>query len=68
LLREIEAPFYMAVTLVEQGEWLASQQRGLEAEPFLTEARGIFERLDATPWVERVDRVAHARVTEAAES
>ena len=31
-----------------------------EAQPLLDEARAIFERLRATPWLERVDRVERA--------
>jgi predicted ATPase/class 3 adenylate cyclase len=41
--RELEIPFWLGVTLLEQGE-----------EPGLAEARKIFERLEATPWLERV--------------
>jgi tetratricopeptide (TPR) repeat protein len=55
-LRSIEAPFDLAVTLVEYGEWLAGQGRRDDAEPTLMEARGIFESLLAAPWLHRVDR------------
>ncbi|HEY8724958.1 MAG TPA: hypothetical protein VIL92_14025, partial [Gaiellaceae bacterium] len=41
--RELEIPFWLAVTLLEHGE-----------EPGLAEAREIFERLEATPWLDRV--------------
>jgi hypothetical protein len=41
--RELGMPFWVAVTLLEQGE-----SAGLE------EARVIFEALEATPWLERV--------------
>jgi class 3 adenylate cyclase/tetratricopeptide (TPR) repeat protein len=47
LFRELGMPFWLAVTLLEQGE-----PRGLE------EAREIFERLEATPWLERLDALA----------
>ena len=40
--RELGMPFWVAVTLLEQGE-----AAGLD------EAREIFERLEATPWLER---------------
>ena len=40
--RELGVPFWLAVTLLEQGE-----PAGIE------EARAIFERLGATPWLER---------------
>ncbi len=57
LFREIAVPFYLAVTELEHGEWLAGAGRGDEADPLLAEARELFERLDATPWLERVDQV-----------
>jgi tetratricopeptide (TPR) repeat protein len=53
--RELQLPFPMAVTLTEHGEWLIAQGRIPGAEPLLAEAREIFERLRATPWLERVD-------------
>jgi hypothetical protein len=55
LFREIAVPFYMAVTLVEHGEWLVRHHRPEEAKALLDEAREVFERLRATPWLERVD-------------
>ena len=51
LLRELALPFPLAVTLLEQGEWLLTQDRGDEAQPLLAEARETFERLEATPWI-----------------
>jgi tetratricopeptide (TPR) repeat protein len=54
LLREIGARFWLAVVLLEHGEWLAEARRGEEAEPLLDEAGEIFERLEAAPWVERL--------------
>jgi len=45
--RELEVPFWLGVTLLEHGE-----------EPGLAEARQIFERLEATPWLERVTAAA----------
>jgi hypothetical protein len=51
--RALEIPFWLAVTLLEHGEWLVAQDRPEEAEPLLDEAREIFERLEATPWLER---------------
>jgi hypothetical protein len=41
--RELSMPFWLAVTLLEQGE-----------EAGLAEAREIFARLQATPWLARV--------------
>jgi hypothetical protein len=58
LFRELAVPFYMAVTQLEHGEWLAGEGRSPEAEPLLAEAREIFERLEAGPWVERAARAA----------
>src|SRR5207244_2031007 len=57
MFRELDTPFWLAVTLLEHGEWLASQDRNDEATPLLGEAREIFERLEARPWLERLDRV-----------
>jgi tetratricopeptide (TPR) repeat protein len=52
--RELGIPFYLAVSLLEQGEWLGSRNRADEAEPPLAEARDVFESLQARPWLERV--------------
>ena len=57
LFRELGFPFYLAVTLLEQGEWLVAQARRDEAEPLLAEAREIFERLEAKPWLDRLEAV-----------
>jgi len=48
-------PFYLAITLTEHSEWLASEGRVDDAEPMLAEARATFERLEAKPWLERVE-------------
>jgi tetratricopeptide (TPR) repeat protein len=56
--REYGTPFWLACTQLEQAEWLATQSRAEEAEPMLTEARETFERLRATPWLERADGLA----------
>jgi class 3 adenylate cyclase/predicted ATPase len=56
--REIGQPFPLAVMLLEYGEWLAGQERGIGAGPILTEAREVFERLGAKPWLERVSKAA----------
>ena len=57
IFREIEMPFELAVVLLEHAEWLASTGRVDEAQQLLDEARMTFERLRATPWLERVDRL-----------
>jgi hypothetical protein len=57
ILGEIEIPFDLAVVRLEHSEWLAASGRAEEAAPLLDEARGIFERLRAAPWLERLRRV-----------
>jgi tetratricopeptide (TPR) repeat protein len=49
-LRELGAVFHVAVVQLERAERLPPG----EAEPLLAEARATFERLRATPWLERV--------------
>ena len=63
--RELGMPFCLAVTLLEHGEWLAAKGQGDEAEPLLAEAREIFERLEARPWLERTAQAVGARETAA---
>jgi tetratricopeptide (TPR) repeat protein len=58
LFRELSMPFWLAVTLLEHGEWLASQDRAADARPLLAEARENFENLKATPWLERTEKAA----------
>jgi tetratricopeptide (TPR) repeat protein len=54
--RELGMPFWLAVSLLELSEFLARQRRESEAQPLLDEAREIFTRLAATPWLERAER------------
>jgi tetratricopeptide (TPR) repeat protein len=61
IFREHGLVFFVAVTELEQAEWLVAQGRRGEAEPLLSEAREIFERLEATPWLERCEALAPAR-------
>jgi hypothetical protein len=61
LFREIAAPFHMAVTLLDLGEWLAEHGRIDEAKPSLDEAAAIFEELEARPWLERLAKVLPER-------
>jgi len=49
-------PFWLAVTLLEHGEWLTGQRRPDDAESPLNEARELFGSLRATPWLDRLDR------------
>jgi hypothetical protein len=50
--REIGIPFWLAVAQLEQAEALGG---GSETEPLLAEARETFERLEAKPWLERLE-------------
>jgi class 3 adenylate cyclase/tetratricopeptide (TPR) repeat protein len=56
--RELGIPFWLAVTLLEQGELLVAQGRPTEAQRLLADADEIFERLEARPWLERVTAAA----------
>jgi class 3 adenylate cyclase len=55
LFRTLATPFPLAVTLLERAESALRQGRREATEPLLVEAREIFERLDAKPWLERLD-------------
>jgi tetratricopeptide (TPR) repeat protein len=63
MFRELETPFWLAVALLDAAEWLVSEGRTTDAKPFLDEAREGFERLRATPWLDRVDAVAIDRAS-----
>lgn len=52
MFRELGMPLWVATTLAEQAEWL--RQEGRAADQLAQEAAGIFERLDAKPWLRRV--------------
>jgi class 3 adenylate cyclase/tetratricopeptide (TPR) repeat protein len=60
LFREIDYPFWTAVTMYEHAAWLRDQQRETDAEPFVADARQIFTSLGATPWLERLDALGIA--------
>ncbi len=51
--RELEMPYWVGVTQLEHAEHLLAAGRGDETEPLLAEARRIFERLRAEPWLRR---------------
>ena len=53
--REIGLPFYLGVALLEHAELTGD-------ESLLAEAREIFERLEARPWLERAAAVTHSAV------
>jgi class 3 adenylate cyclase/tetratricopeptide (TPR) repeat protein len=58
MFREMAVPFWMAVTMLEHGEWLVDQERAPDARPLLDEARAVFEGLRAAPWLERLDKAS----------
>jgi hypothetical protein len=51
---EASVPFWRATTLIEHGEWLAAQGREAEADPLFSDAKGSFEALGATVWLDRL--------------
>jgi class 3 adenylate cyclase/tetratricopeptide (TPR) repeat protein len=51
LFREVEIPFWLGVTLIEHAELMGS-------ETSRAEAREIFRRLGASPWLERASAIA----------
>ena len=60
LFREIDYPFWTAVTMYEHAAWLGDRQRETDAEPFVADARQIFRGLGATPWLARLDALGIA--------
>jgi class 3 adenylate cyclase/tetratricopeptide (TPR) repeat protein len=52
--RAMQTPYPLAIALVEQAEL------GVDPAPVLAEAREIFERLGAKPWLERIDALERA--------
>ena len=61
VFRELQLPFYLAVSLLELGEVTGD-------EALLAEAREIFERLGAKPWLERLSAVPAAAARIVAEA
>jgi class 3 adenylate cyclase/tetratricopeptide (TPR) repeat protein len=53
IFREYGIPFWLALAQLEHAEWLDGHGRNDDAGPLAAEAREIFERLGATPWIER---------------
>jgi tetratricopeptide (TPR) repeat protein len=53
IFRELERPFYVAVALLEHGEWLVHQGRVNDAQPLLAGAEDTFQKLKARPWLDR---------------
>jgi tetratricopeptide (TPR) repeat protein len=65
-LREIGYPFELAWALLERGRALAAAGQDQEAGASLDEAREIYRRLRAEPWLRRADEVL-ARTSSATE-
>jgi len=61
-LRDLELPFYLAVVQLEHAEWLSDQGRREDAEPLIAEVGETFERLHATPSLERAHAARAAEV------
>jgi class 3 adenylate cyclase/tetratricopeptide (TPR) repeat protein len=59
--RDLDIPAWLGVALLEHAEWLAARDRAREAEPLRSEALEIFERLEATPWIERATAATAAQ-------
>jgi tetratricopeptide (TPR) repeat protein len=61
IFREFGLLFQLAVTQLEHAEWLITAGHTNEAQPLLTEAHQTFERLQATPWLERAAQSTPAK-------
>jgi hypothetical protein len=60
LFRELAMPFYLAASTLEYAEWLIRHGRSGDATPLASEAREVFDRLGARPWLERAENAAGA--------
>jgi len=54
IVRRSSSPFIRAAAQVEYAEWLVGRGRTDEASPLASDARAIFERLRARPWLDRL--------------
>ena len=61
IFAERELPFWLAVVRLERAELMLEQGRDDEAGPLLEAARETFERLEASPWLERLAKASPAR-------
>ena len=52
--RDIRANFYVAVTLLEHGEWLLDRGKVRDAHELIEQARTMFEGMGARPWLDRI--------------
>jgi hypothetical protein len=60
---DLELPFFLALTRFEAAARLLAADREPEAEPLLTAAAATFERLQATPWLDRVEQLSPRALT-----
>jgi class 3 adenylate cyclase/predicted ATPase len=60
MFREYGGVLPAAKVQTEHAEWLLREGRTEEAEAFLAEARDVFDRLRARPWLDRVDATLRA--------
>ena len=56
-LRQGEEPFWIAIALLEQAEWLSAHGRADEIGPLVAEAQEVFERLRAAPALLRAEQL-----------
>ena len=69
MFREITAPYWLAATVVDFGEWLVSLGHTPPAEPLFAEAGQIFEGLDAPSDLKRLSgRAAPSEVPYASQA
>jgi class 3 adenylate cyclase/tetratricopeptide (TPR) repeat protein len=54
MFRELRTPFWLAVTMLEHGEWLIAQERAGETAALFAEVQEVFEQLGARPWLDRL--------------
>jgi predicted ATPase/class 3 adenylate cyclase len=58
LFRELEMPFWLAVTLFEHAVWQTTQEEPRNIELQLAEAGEIFRRLEADAWLARLEQAS----------
>jgi class 3 adenylate cyclase/tetratricopeptide (TPR) repeat protein len=68
MLREYRLVPEAALVQLDHAEWLLSQGRAAEAEPLRAEAREVFSRIGAAPWLERADALDPGLAAVAAEA
>jgi predicted ATPase len=63
IFSKLGMPFWLAVARLEHAEWLVADGSPAESSSMLAEAKQVFERVGARPWLDRVGRSALAPVT-----